>query len=383
MKRFGCLFSVLFAPVVIILLMFSAFGGKEGGAGTSSVRGVHYVKHWSGDSAYSHHFLAQRYGITIEQIEGFIRSQGFEPTGRSSGQAFLEAQASSGIDVRVLVAFAQMESSYGTAGVAAQFPEANIWGYGAFDNDPNNGRNWGPERAFKDFRTNQIERLGNSSLQIMDERAEQFSAGTLPVGKGVYYTDTGGTGKARAKVMEDFDKWIDEHGGTPDPPNGYGSASPGNGDYAHLFNEPYVVTQPYGYTAFGAGIYLRTGGRHTGLDLVPIAGSAGRDVPVFSITDGQVKTVSLEPGGFGYFVTIEPDFGGYLIYAHLKYPSELRVGDSVRKGEQIGILGSTGLSTGDHVHLQYSPSNEFSGDEDPSFLLIPSGVVQQNQTFSP
>lgn len=383
MKRVGCLLAFLLLPILIVLALFSAFGGQSSGGDSAAVRGVRYVKHWSGDSAYSHHFLAQRYGITIEQIEGFIRSQGFEPVGRASGQAFLEAQASSGIDVRVLVAFAQLESAYGTAGVAAQFPEANIWGYGAFDNDPNNGRNWGPERAFRDFRTNQIERLGNSSLQIMDERAEQFASGTLPSGKGVYYTDTSGTGKARAQVMEAFDKWIDEHGGTPDPPSGYGSVSPANGDYAHLFDEPYTITQPYGYTAFGAGVYTRTGGRHTGLDLVPVAGSVGRDVPVYAMTDGHVKTVSNDATGFGYFVTIEPDFGGYLIYAHLKYPSDLRVGEPIRKGDKIGVLGSTGLSTGDHVHLQYSPTSEFSNDQDPSFLLLPSGVAQEGQVFTP
>ncbi|WP_280842405.1 CHAP domain-containing protein [Streptococcus cuniculi] len=182
------------------------------------VDGVTYVAHWTNDSAYTHHFLHQRYGITIEQVEGFIRSQGYDPVGRASGQAFLEAQEKSGIDVRVLVAFAQMESAYGTAGVAKQFPEANIWGYGCFDSDPNQGRDWGPERAFKNFREYQIEKLGNYNLEIMDERANQYALGVLPAGKGVYYTDTSGTGKARASVMEAFDKYIDEHGGTPEAP---------------------------------------------------------------------------------------------------------------------------------------------------------------------
>lgn len=373
---FTCLSSI-FLFCGFVGLIFGG-GAQEISATTASIGGVRYVKHWSGDSAYTHHFLSQRYGITVEQIEGFIRAQGFEPEGRSSGQAFLDAQASSGIDVRVLVAFAQMESSYGTAGVAAQFPEANIWGYGAFDNDPNNGRNWGPEKAFRDFRENQIERLGNYNLQIMDERAQQFADGTLPLGKGVYYTDTGGTGKARAKVMEEFDKWIDEHGGTPDPPSGYGVS---NGVYAHLFNEPYTITQAYGYNAFAAVTYR--GGRHTGLDLVTVTSSVGRDVPVFAITNGVVKTVSSEPGGFGNFVTIEPDFGGYLIYAHLKYLSNLRVGDVVKAGDQIGILGSTGLSTGDHVHLQYSPTNEFTNDQDPSFLLVPSGALAEGVVLTP
>lgn len=235
MKKIGIGCAViLFIPVILILVL--AMAASSGSASAeSNVNGVVYVEHWSGKNAYTHHFLAQRYGITAKQIDGFIKSQGYEPVGRASGEAFLKAQAQSGIDVRVLVAFAQMESSYGTAGVAKDYPEANIWGYGCVDNDPNQGRNWPPERAFKDFREHQIERLGNSTLQILDKRAEEYKNGTLPAGAGVYYTDTSGTGKARAKVMEALDKYIDEHGGTPKPPKGYGSsARPGGGKLAIL-----------------------------------------------------------------------------------------------------------------------------------------------------
>ena len=218
--------GLFFIPSVILVIISGASASSSAGA-SDLIDGVVYVEHWTSGDAYTHHFLHQRYGISEKQIEGFIRSQGFEPEGRSSGRSFLEAQAKSGIDVRVLVAFAQMESAYGTAGVAKQYPEANIWGYGCFDNDPNQGRDWGPERAFMNFRTYQIEQLGNHNLQIMDERARQNSLGILPVGKGVYYTDTSGTGKARATVMEQFDKYIDENGGTPKPPRRTPSVSGG------------------------------------------------------------------------------------------------------------------------------------------------------------
>ncbi|WP_228381800.1 CHAP domain-containing protein [Streptococcus suis] len=214
-KLFIGILPLFVFPIVIVLIVAGASSSSET---EETINGVVYVKHWTSGSAYTHHFLHRRYGITAEQINGFIRSQGYEPVGRASGESFLEAQRKSGIDVRVLVAFAQMESSYGTAGVAKQYPDANIWGYGCFDNDPDQGRHWGPERAFNDFRTYQIEQLGNYNLQIMDERASQYALGVLPIGKGVYYTDTSGTGKARAQVMEAFDKYIDENGGTPDPP---------------------------------------------------------------------------------------------------------------------------------------------------------------------
>ena len=226
---FLCFF---FFPFIVLLLLVASSSSSQD---NQPVTGVIYVKHWTNGDAYTHHFLHQRYGITKEQIEGFIRSQGFEPEGRASGESFLEAQRKSGIDVRVLVAFAQMESSYGTAGVAKQYPEANIWGYGCFDNDPDQGRHWGAERAFNDFRTYQIEQLGNYNIQIMDERANQYALGVLPVGKGVYYTDTSGTGKARASIMELFDKYIDENGGTPDPPT---TLISGVGTLASSYNFP-------------------------------------------------------------------------------------------------------------------------------------------------
>lgn len=245
LKRIMLGFSMIILFIVLLVMMVA---GNQTSQSQTVNNGVTYVAHWTNGDAYTHNFLHQRYGITKEQIEGFIKSQGYEPEGRSSGESFLEAQAKSGIDVRVLVAFAQMESSYGTAGVAKHYPEANIWGYGCFDNDPNQGRDWGPERAFANFRSYQIEQLGNYNLQIMDERAQQYKLGALPVGKGVYYTDTTGTGKARAAVMEAFDKYIDEHDGTPEPPLSSTPLISGGGPIAASWDFPveYASKMKYG-----------------------------------------------------------------------------------------------------------------------------------------
>ena len=103
--------GLFFIPSVILVIISGASASSSAGA-SDLIDGVVYVEHWTSGDAYTHHFLHQRYGISEKQIEGFIRSQGFEPEGRSSGRSFLEAQAKSGIDVRVLVAFAQMESAW-------------------------------------------------------------------------------------------------------------------------------------------------------------------------------------------------------------------------------------------------------------------------------
>ena len=220
-----------FALLSVGIILFSSLSNQD--ESNSSLDGLEYVKHWSGRDAYTSSLLAQRYGITEQQIDGFIKSQGYEKVdARASGKEFLRLQKISGIDVRALVAFAQMESSYGTAGVAADFPKGNIFGFGAFDNDPNQGANWDNTRAVKEFRDYQIDTLGNKTVKIMDQRAEAFANHTLKPGEGVYWTALY-SGKKRAAVMQDFDMYIDAHGGTPDPPGGYGPVG-GNGGAAGI-----------------------------------------------------------------------------------------------------------------------------------------------------
>lgn len=365
--------------------------GSESSAGASEeLDGVVYVEHWTNGDAYTHNFMHQRYGIKAEQIEGFIRSQGFDPTGRASGEKFLYYQKISGIDVRVLMAIAQMESGYGSAGVAKDFPNSNMWGYGAFDSNPNNGGGWTSEMALADFKKYQIETLGNNTFKIMDERALQLKNGTLKPGQGVYYTDTSGTGKKRAEVMEQIDKYIDENGGTPKPPkNKIGGIGKHNGQFAHPFNEPYTVLQPYGYTpwSMGAGypLYASSGGKHTGVDIVADSVHDGVDIPIFSITDGVVYSNSYSDLG-GHAITIQPDFGGYLYYGHLKYASTVPNGTRVKKGQQIAVLGHSGLTDIYHIHLEYSTSPSMATglyDKDPSFLFQKTGSLAQNQKIIP
>lgn len=264
-RAIGCLTTFFpFAFIIFLLLMIlgtSTTTNSNSDSVQETVNGVVYVKHWTSGDAYSHNFLHQRYGITAEQIDGFIRSQGFTVDSRASGENFLKYQSISGIDVRVLVAIAQMESGYGTAGVAKQFPNSNLWGYGAFDSNPNNGGSWNSEQAVKNFRAYQLDMLGNISFQIMDERANQYASGNLPIGKGVYYTDTSGTGKVRASVMEAFDKYIDEHGGTPGPPTTNLPVISGSGELASSWEFPVEYTGKLKY------------GQPSSLSLVTQAGS--------------------------------------------------------------------------------------------------------------
>lgn len=89
---------------------------------------------------------------------------------------------------------------------------------------------------------------------------------------------------------------------------------------------------------------------HKGLDLTP-----GLGTPIYAIADGVV-TAQAESGGFGNHVFIEHTINGQKVetrYAHMGWgTSPLRPGDTIAVGEFVGLVGSTGQSTGPHLHLE-------------------------------
>lgn len=100
-------------------------------------------------------------------------------------------------------------------------------------------------------------------------------------------------------------------------------------------------------SGFGWRIHPITGTRkfHDGVDF---AAPCGRPVPV---TAGGVVTRSGAAGGFGTYVEVKHGDGVSTGYAHLSARS-VRVGDRVRAGDVIGRIGSTGHSTGCHLHYR-------------------------------
>jgi murein DD-endopeptidase MepM/ murein hydrolase activator NlpD len=96
---------------------------------------------------------------------------------------------------------------------------------------------------------------------------------------------------------------------------------------------------------------------HQGVDFVP-----GEGKPVMAILNGVVAEAGLNQG-YGYWVKIEhivPITEGEVerwvtVYAHLKagsIPDDVRVGANVARGQTLGAVGSTGISTGPHLHFE-------------------------------
>ena len=91
---------------------------------------------------------------------------------------------------------------------------------------------------------------------------------------------------------------------------------------------------------------------HNGIDLVP---SPCNNNEILAFADGVVTSVQ-KTGvqyGIGCYVRLKHNNGLYTLYYHLKSGSVcVNVGDKVRKGQKLGIIGTTGQSTGIHLHFQ-------------------------------
>ncbi|GAA2131233.1 M23 family metallopeptidase [Streptomyces synnematoformans] len=107
--------------------------------------------------------------------------------------------------------------------------------------------------------------------------------------------------------------------------------------------------------------------RHTGLDF---AADEGR--PVGSVGYGVVYGIGCDDA-FGNSVTVLHDDGYYTFYAHL---SEVRVrpGERVFPGGHLGLAGTTGNSTGPHLHFEVRVTPQFGSGIDPEPWLRAKGV---------
>jgi murein DD-endopeptidase MepM/ murein hydrolase activator NlpD len=84
---------------------------------------------------------------------------------------------------------------------------------------------------------------------------------------------------------------------------------------------------------------------HAGVDVPAPTGQ-----PVVATTDGTVTRAGAN-GGYGFMVEIVHTHGRVTRYAHLSYIS-VRAGEQVAQGRRIGKVGSTGASTGPHLHFE-------------------------------
>ena len=105
-------------------------------------------------------------------------------------------------------------------------------------------------------------------------------------------------------------------------------------------------------------------GYHTGVDFAVKTGT-----PVLAVADGKIANANW---GKSYGTQLVQDLGdgSFCIYAHLSSASK-KIGDTVTKGEVIGLSGNTGNSSGPHLHFERRNNIRWSAgqDLDPATIL--------------
>ena len=112
----------------------------------------------------------------------------------------------------------------------------------------------------------------------------------------------------------------------------------------------YTITSPFGMRVHPiSGVYKM----HEGVDL-----SAPQGTPIYAAKSGKVTTTSFQAGGAGYYVSINHGDGFSSVYMHMTHYI-VKPGNYVSAGQVIGYVGSTGGSTGPHLHFGISYNGKY------------------------
>jgi murein DD-endopeptidase MepM/ murein hydrolase activator NlpD len=106
----------------------------------------------------------------------------------------------------------------------------------------------------------------------------------------------------------------------------------------------YSVTSEFGNRYVGDP---RFDGFHNGIDL-----GAPTGTPVKSVLDGTVTRVGNDPAGYGNWVEVTHNDGSRTRYGHLHGFGNIRKGQNIGAGTVVGTVGSTGNSSGPHLHFE-------------------------------
>lgn len=134
-------------------------------------------------------------------------------------------------------------------------------------------------------------------------------------------------------------------------------------------------TQPYGCieTAFARRNYPdcngTKGGFHNGYDIAAPYGTK-----LLSAEDGKVVAAGNAPRAYGLWLVVEHASGLLTAYTHMS-ARDVSVGQIVKRGEVVGRMGSSGLSTGSHLHFMVYAPKTFSVQNSTISGTLPIGAT--------
>ncbi|EMF0439824.1 peptidoglycan DD-metalloendopeptidase family protein [Enterococcus hirae] len=293
-----------------------------------------------------------------ESVESFIRKIG--ESARKIGQE-------NDLYASVMVAQAILESASGQSQLA-QAPNYNLFGIKGTHNgkgvsfatqeDLGNGTLYTTQATFRQYKN--YEDSLNDYAQLLKEgltgnryfydgvwktNAKTYQEATKFL-TGRYATDTSYDKKLNGLIETyDLTKYDKEVAGPKLNKKGY--AVP-------LKN--YTISSPFGN---------RGGEFHRGIDL-----AAPQGEPIYASKAGTVIKAEFHPS-WGNYVAIEHEDGTTALYAH-QQEYQVKVGDKVKQGQIIGYVGSTGNSTGSHLHFELCLDHSLNQSQliDPETILF-------------
>ncbi|MFI7356761.1 M23 family metallopeptidase [Streptomyces avidinii] len=127
------------------------------------------------------------------------------------------------------------------------------------------------------------------------------------------------------------------------------------------------VDGSYVSTQYHAGGGMWSSGSHTGIDFHAASGTSVHAVGVGTVVEAGWG------GAYGNNVVIKHNDGTYTQYGHMT-SLNVSVGQQVTPGQQIGLSGSTGNSSGPHLHFEARTGSQYGSDIDPIAYLRSHGV---------
>lgn len=120
---------------------------------------------------------------------------------------------------------------------------------------------------------------------------------------------------------------------------------------------------------------------HKGIDLIAKPNNRNEDILAFA--DGVVTSVQKtgRQYGTGCYVRLKHSNGYYTLYYHLKSGSVcVNVGDNVKKGQKLGVIGATGQATGVHLHFQIDKGSSASAINPYDYLFSGKEFISSNNS---
>lgn len=214
----------------------------------------------------------------------------------------------------------------------------------------------------KEEKKQQVAKLSEDE-QKLQEKIEELRQANVSIDNEIRAAQAAIEAARRKQEEERKKQEANNSNKKPSNPSTGGSAGSGS-----VSSSGFIYPVPSGYTRITTGLNYSNGSYHGAVDF----GSGGiNGQPIYAVADGYVVTSKRLNGSYGNYIIIAHYNGLYTLYAHGQDGSRrVSAGDTVTQGQQIMNVGSTGNSSGPHLHFEVRQSpGEYSNRVNPMGYL--------------